>query len=544
MLPGSGVKLCVGRCGDVARDAEQGTEGVERIEPPVEAEGEFVEVGLQVLVTDPVMDAVQPRFQVCEDEMDDWQILLGDLRIAPFSDGEVFVAALGKAGVAAPVVGDERRARHNGALNEAAERLRAAVRHDGEPNPPGIATTLPLVELGARLALANLHSAGDKNLIVDATAFAARPAANPGFIDFDVLAGPAADPVLIRAHHPRAELVEDLERRLVARQAKLSPKLHGRHAGCLAGHQSSHIAPLADLPHQGRPGGRPRAPWQPAKAGRWRRLYENLAREMISRTRFSKLLQPSGDVPAAAMQALCLTLVQLSQLIVDIPEVAGLEINPLVVDHRGAVAVGAQILIAPPTEASQGRLAIRPYPKELEEEFVLANGLKVLLRPIRPEDAPAQHEFHDKCSPQDMELRFFHRVRTLSHLEMARLTQIDYDREMAFIATAPKEDGSGWETFGTVRTFTDLDNETAEYAVLVRSDIKRQGLGRKLMRKMVRYCRSRGTRQIVGRVRHDNKAMFELIRSLGFESNSRVLVDENIMEVVLDLQQPLRQADA
>src|SRR4249920_2114370 len=156
-----------------------------------------------------------------------------------FSDGEVFVAALGEAGVAAPVVGDERRARHNGALNEAAERLRAAVRHDGEPNPPGIATTLPLVELGARLALANLHSAGDKNLIVDATAFAARPAANPGFIDFDVIAGPAADPVLIRAHHPRAELVEDLERCLVARQAKLSPKLHGRHAGCLAGHASA-----------------------------------------------------------------------------------------------------------------------------------------------------------------------------------------------------------------------------------------------------------------------------------------------------------------
>ena len=157
----------------------------------------------------------------------------------------MFVAALGKAGVAAPVVGDERRARHNGALNEAAEQLRAAVRHDGEPNPPGIATTLPLVELGARLALANLHSAGDKNLIVDATAFAARPAASPGFIDFDVLAGPAADPVLIRAHHPRAELVEDLERRLVARQAKLSPKLHGRHAGCLAGHQIGRPKPYA-----------------------------------------------------------------------------------------------------------------------------------------------------------------------------------------------------------------------------------------------------------------------------------------------------------
>ena len=271
-------------------------------------------------------------------------------------------------------------------------------------------------------------------------------------------------------------------------------------------------------------------------------LNMNLAREMISRTRISKLWQTSGDAPAAAMQALCLTLVQLSQLIVDLPEVAALEINPLVVDHRGAVAVDAQILIAPPTEASQGRLAIRPYPKELEEEFVLPNGLKVLLRPIRPEDAPAQHEFHDKCTPQDMELRFFHRVRTLSHLEMARLTQIDYDREMAFVATTPKEDGSGWETVGAVRTFTDLHNETAEYAILVRSDIKRQRLGRKLMEKMVRYCRSRGTRQIVGQVLCDNKRMLDLIRSLGFKSKK--VLDENIMEVVLDLQQPLRQPDA
>ena len=271
-------------------------------------------------------------------------------------------------------------------------------------------------------------------------------------------------------------------------------------------------------------------------------LNMNLAREMISRTRISKLLQTSGDAPAAAMQALCLTLVQLSQLIVDIPEVAALEINPLVVDHRGAVAVDAQILIAPPTEASQGRLAIRPYPKELEEEFVLPNGLEVLLRPIRPEDAPAQHEFHDKCTPQDMELRFFHRVRTLSHLEMARLTQIDYDREMAFVATTPKQDGSGWETVGAVRTFTDLHNETAEYAILVRSDIKRQRLGRKLMEKMVRYCRSRGTRQIVGQVLCDNKRMLDLIRSLGF--TSKKVLDENIMEVALDLQQPRRQPDA
>src|ERR1700751_168779 len=191
------------------------------------------------------MGGAQPRFQVCEDEMDDWQILLSDLRIAAFRDGKVFVAALAEPGVAAPVVGDERRARHNGTLDEAAERLRASVWHDGESNTPGIATTLPLVELGTRLALANHHSTDDKNLIVDATAFAARSAPDPGFTDCNVLAGPAADPVLIRSHHPRAEFVEDLKRRLIARQTKLSLKLHGRHAGCLAGHQIGRPKPYA-----------------------------------------------------------------------------------------------------------------------------------------------------------------------------------------------------------------------------------------------------------------------------------------------------------
>jgi acetyltransferase len=125
---------------------------------------------------------------------------------------------------------------------------------------------------------------------------------------------------------------------------------------------------------------------------------------------------------------------------------------------------------------------------------------------------------------------------------MARLTQVDYDREMAFIATTPKEDGSGWETFGTIRTFTDLHNEKAEYAILVRSDIKRQQLGRKLMEKMVRYCRSRGTHQIVGQVLCNNRSMLDLIGSLGFKSKK--VLDENIMEVVLDLQPALRQPDA
>jgi acetyltransferase len=271
-------------------------------------------------------------------------------------------------------------------------------------------------------------------------------------------------------------------------------------------------------------------------------LSMSLAHEMIARTRISALLQRSGDAPEASMQALCLTLVQISQLIVDIPEVAALEIDPLVVDNHGVVAVDAQIMLVPRTDASEERLAIRPYPKELEEEFVLTNGRKVLLRPIRPEDETAHHEFHDECTPEDMRLRFFHPVRSLPHPEMARLTQIDYDREMAFIATAPKEDGSGPETLGVARITTDLNNEKAEYAIMVRSDIKGQRLGWKLTEKMLRYCRSRGTRRIVADVLPVNKRMLDLLDSLGFKSGW--VTDEDFVEVALDLQQPLRQPDA
>ena len=271
-------------------------------------------------------------------------------------------------------------------------------------------------------------------------------------------------------------------------------------------------------------------------------LSMSLAHEMIARTRISALFQRSGDAPEASMQALCLTLVRISQLIVDIPEVAALAIDPLVVDNRGVVAVDAQIMLVPRTDASEERLAIRPYPKELEEEFVLTNGRKVLLRPIRPEDATAHHEFHDKCTPEDMRLRFFHPVRSLPHPEMARLTQIDYDREMAFIATAPKEDGSGPETLGVVRIITDLNNEKAEYAIMVRSDIKGQRLGWKLTEKMLRYCRSRGTRRIVAEVLPVNKRMLDLLDSLGFKSGW--VTDEDFVEVALDLQQPLQQPDA
>jgi acyl-CoA synthetase (NDP forming)/GNAT superfamily N-acetyltransferase len=260
-------------------------------------------------------------------------------------------------------------------------------------------------------------------------------------------------------------------------------------------------------------------------------LNMSLARETLSRTRVSRLLQGFGSRPPADVDRLCLALVQVSQMIVDLPEILALEINPLLVGPHGVCALGASIQLAPAGRPAEQRLAIRPYPRELEEEFVLHDGRTVLLRPIRPEDQPAHYEFLSKVTPDDIRLRFFHHIRTLPHTEMARLTQIDYDREMAIIATLAKADGSGSETLGVVRVFSDPNNEKAEYAILIRSDLKGQGLGHKLMDKIINYCRSRGTRRIEGLILFDNRRMLDLVHRLGFTSHP--VPGDDVVEVTL-----------
>jgi len=257
-----------------------------------------------------------------------------------------------------------------------------------------------------------------------------------------------------------------------------------------------------------------------------------LARAMIERTRVSRLLQGFRDVPPADLDAVCLTLIQVSQLITDLPEVVELDINPLFADANGVLALDARIRVAPATTSGPGRLAIRPYPKELEEKFTMREGRQILLRPIRPEDEPAHHAFIAKLSPEDIRSRFFGLVREIPHSQMARLTQIDYDREMAFLATGP-DDRHEPETLGVVRAVLDPDNLTAEFAVVVRSDLKGQGLGSALMHKLLRYLRARGTPRCVGQVLKENGAMLALCQSLGFTQQPSD--DETIVEVVLDL---------
>ena len=190
-----------------------------------------------MLMTDAMVGSRKPCLQISEDEVDDRQMLFGNMGIAAFGDGDVIVATLGEAGISTPVISDDLCAGRNRSLNKAAKRLRATVRDNGEPDTTGVPPALALVELGPRLSLADLNGRGDKDFIVDAPAFSACSPSDIAVIDFDVLAGIAAYPIPIWAHHAGAELMENLEGRLVTGDAQLPLKLHGRHARRLTGHQ-------------------------------------------------------------------------------------------------------------------------------------------------------------------------------------------------------------------------------------------------------------------------------------------------------------------
>ena len=239
-----------------------------------------------------------------------------------------------------------------------------------------------------------------------------------------------------------------------------------------------------------------------------------LARELISRTRISRLLAGYRDRKPADLAAIVRTLIQVSHLVADIPEIVELDINPLLADESGVLALDARIRVAVASGAATDRFAIRPYPEELEET-IHWQGREVMLRPIRPEDGAQHLEFFNALDADDIRYRVFMRVRELPRSQLARLTQIDYDREMAFIASAERPDG-GVETLGVARAVADPDNTAAEFAIIVRSDVKGQGLGPILLKKLIDYCRSRGTRELVGEALAGNQRIVRLVKRFGF----------------------------
>lgn len=174
------------------------------------------------------------------------------------------------------------------------------------------------------------------------------------------------------------------------------------------------------------------------------------------------------------------------------------------------------------------------YPDKLEERFVLDSNQRVLLRPIRPEDETAHRAFLSELTPEDNRFRFFGKVKELSHEEMAHYVNIDYDSEMAFIACIEDEDSAfNHITLGVVRAIIDAQGETAEFAIVVRSDVHHQGLGWKLMDKIARFCRSRGVKTLVGDVLPENSHMLSLMHDFGF--NKHTDFEERVVRVSLTL---------
>lgn len=213
------------------------------------------------------------------------------------------------------------------------------------------------------------------------------------------------------------------------------------------------------------------------------------------------------------MPTLCLLLTQISQIVIDHPSLRNLLINPVLVAGNEIRVLDVSVEISADKYAYP--LAIRPYPKELEEPFILRDQRSVLLRPIRPEDEFNLQAFDNSQSKEDRYKRYFAELPQFSHEQMARLTQIDYAREMAFIAVADNNQQQE-EILGVVRVQIDPDNTRAEFAMAVRSELKGIGLGARLLQKMIDYCRSQGTQEIVGCTMLENSGMANLARKLGF----------------------------
>ncbi|MET0289386.1 MAG: bifunctional acetate--CoA ligase family protein/GNAT family N-acetyltransferase [Pseudoxanthomonas sp.] len=261
-----------------------------------------------------------------------------------------------------------------------------------------------------------------------------------------------------------------------------------------------------------------------------------LAHELIGRTRVSRILKAYRDVPAADERAVALVLVKLAQLATDIPEIRELDINPLLADRDGVIALDARIAVAPSDSGHKGRghprLSIFPYPKEWERQIPLSDGNVAFVRPVRPEDDALFRAFFSRVTDEDLRLRFFQAVKHFSHEFIARLTQLDYARSIALVAIDPR---SG-QMLGAVRLHADADYDRGEYGILIRSDLKGHGIGWKLMQIMIEYAGWLGLNMVEGQVLRENRTMLDMCQTLGFKVSTDP--DEpTLANVVLSVQE-------
>jgi acetyltransferase len=257
----------------------------------------------------------------------------------------------------------------------------------------------------------------------------------------------------------------------------------------------------------------------------------NLAHDMMRSTRVWRLLQGYRDRPADDIDAVAEALVRLSYLAARHPEIREVDINPLLADDKGVMALDARVRVADATAEPRTSMAIRPYPSQWQTDAELTGIGPMRIRPIRPEDEALYQEFFAAVDMEDQRLRFFGVASKLSHGFLARFTQIDYAREMAFVAVAQATGA----LLGVARFVADPDYTRGEYAILVRSHLKGRGLGWRLMQYLIKYAKAEGLKELYGSVLAENTTMLQMCLQLGFSVEPEP-GDATLTRVVLPLQ--------
>jgi acetyltransferase len=259
-----------------------------------------------------------------------------------------------------------------------------------------------------------------------------------------------------------------------------------------------------------------------------------LAGRLIDKTRAATLLGTYRQFPPVDRDRLESVLLAVSEMVCELPHLLELEINPLIADEQGVIAVDARVSVQRPQpgHAPYRHMAIHPYPSQLISTFQLPDGTNITLRPIRPEDAKIEAEFVKTLSVEAKYMRFMAALKQLTPQMLARLTQIDYDREMAFIATVKQGDTE--LEIGVARYFSNPDGESCEFALVVADAWQKRGIGSRLMDRLMRVAAARGLRTMVGVVLARNPSMLALMKNLGFSSSPSD--DPDLVEVTRELR--------
>ncbi|MCM2130645.1 bifunctional acetate--CoA ligase family protein/GNAT family N-acetyltransferase [Larsenimonas rhizosphaerae] len=257
-------------------------------------------------------------------------------------------------------------------------------------------------------------------------------------------------------------------------------------------------------------------------------LNNALAAALIEQSSVWSILAHQSEAPDNLQDQLSRLLVTLSHMATDLPHLAVLDINPLEVTTAGELRADSyRLSIGPPTP-----FAIMPYPEEWQRNVTLGKGQQARLRPVREEDAALVTEFHTRLSRESIRFRYFRDKPQLSQVDLSRLTQLDYDRQMAFLLV----NDADTDMLGVARVWNDPDNVRTEFAIIVRDDMHGQGAGRLLMEQLIRYSRHVGTLEMYGKIAPENRAMRALVISVGFTTS--LDMDEGVINARLMLNEP------